>query len=369
MKNVMIIAFVLLLFNGTIYAQNKLVQTEITEKGFTVNQKYKESKKTIFTSGDLLINISPIDPNSLNETLTDAFSLNGTYNYSSYKQTREDYFLKKNGKLLSFSNKSNSELLYVGLDWLRDNDIIDEIGYSRLSEKIQLDFGIKNVSTNLYNPFNNEGKYLSVFKSSFTNNTAVPITFNTTDKIELLSKGVILKPLAMDEISSMLTVSNSFTLGKMSNLFRFYLNSELIIPANTTTYKYFATLPIDNDSSVFEVIYNDKVPQRSKWEISKETKEINNAYTFYELLVYPAGNYFYENIYVVLLNSNADAYIVGSKLYINKNDIDKELSILTYAIYEKKLFYFPLKFIPRQYLDFDRKKRKSLPNELIQIKI
>jgi hypothetical protein len=155
----------------------------------------------------------------------------------------------------------------------------------------------------------------------------------------------------------------------MSNLYRSYLNSDLIIPPNTSTFKYFATLPIDNSSNEFEVTYNEKTTQRSKWEITKETKEINNTYTFYELLIYPAGNYFYENIYVIISNSNVDAYIVGSKLYVNKNDIDKEISILTYAIYEKKLYYFPFKFVPRQYLDFNKKRRKSLPNELIQIKI
>lgn len=45
------------------------------------------------------------------------------------------------------------------------------------------------------------------------------------------------------------------------------------------------------------------------------------------------------------------------------------MSIFVYDIYEKKLFYFPLKFVPHKYLDLEKKRRDRLPIDLIQIKL
>jgi hypothetical protein len=369
MKSLSLIFLSFYLFSINTQGQNKLIQTEINEKGYSVSQKYSEIKDINFNSDELFLKILPVDPESLNGILATSNAINGKFNYSVYNQTRQDFFLKKTGKILNYSSKTNSELLLTGLDWLFDNDIIDVSGYSKLTELIQSDFHIDAASSNIFNPFFFDGTYLSVFKTVFTNNTEFPIAFKFFDKIEILSNGNILRPLSQEQLTTILTSANAFTSGKMNNIFRFYLNQELIIPAHTTTNKYFATLPIDNSSDDFMIIFNNESCQKSQWKIVKEVKQIDKSYTFYELIVYPAGNYYYENIYTVILNSDADAYIAGSKLYVNKNDLDKDISILTYAVYDKKLYYFPLKFKPSKYLDIEKKKRKPLPNELIQIKL
>jgi hypothetical protein len=254
-----------------------------------------------------------------------------------------------------------------------DNDLIDDSDYSKLAEEIQVDFAQKEEGTNSFerasgsfNPFSIDAKYLSTFRITFVNNTDVPIKFN--NKIELLSNKNVLKPLSQSEIISMLKVANSFNFPKMVNLGRYNLDSTLIIPANSSAFKCFATLPIDNSSTSFEIFYNDKGSQKSKWDISKTKQEINNKYTFYELEVYPTS-WTYENIYVIVRNSNANAYVAGSKLYVDKDNIDKELSIFAYAIYENKLFYFPFKFVPHKYLDLEKKRRERLPIVLIPIKL
>jgi hypothetical protein len=370
MKKFFTVTAFLCLSINLIHAQRKLRQTEITENILEINQKYIEAKEVNFTLDNLLIRIEPIDPSSLNESLLNSFNLDGKYKYIFKRQTREEYFLKKSGRYLTYSNKPNAEILISGLDWLIDNDIIEQSDYSKLAEKILADFGESIDYTNPFNPFNySEDQYLTVFKANFINNTNAPILFGLNNRLEILSNDNILKPLSQDEIINLLKSANTFNLSKLSNLMRYYLNSELIIPSNSSTFKYFATLPIDNYNNNFDVILNNKDSQKSRWEIIKDKKEINKEYTFYELEVYPAGTYYYENIYVIVLNSNVDAYVTGSKIYINREDIDKEISILTYAIYQKKLYYYPLKFVPNQYIDLEKKKRKPLPNELIQIKM
>jgi hypothetical protein len=370
MKRLISIFVFLFISVGFINAQRKLRQTEITENVMVVNQKYVEKQDVSFTLDNLVIKIEPIDPPSLNESLINSDLLDGKYIYTFSRQTREDYFLKKSGKILTYTNKSNLEILIAGLDWLIDNDIIGQVDNLKLIELINADFGQQTDGTNPSNPFNFiNNQYLTVFKSTFINKTNVPIQFNINNKIEILSNDNILKPLSQPEIISLLTAANTYNVSKMSNLMRYYFNSDLIIPPNTTTFKYFATLPIDNNSNSFDIVLNEKLTQRSKWEIIKDVKERLEKYTFFELEVYPSGTYSYENIYVIILNSNVNAYIVGSKIYINKDDIDKEISILTYAVYQNKLYYYPLKFVPSQYLDLEKKRRKPLPNELIQIKM
>ena len=366
MKKIVTIFFLIFLFGNFIYSQGKLKQTEFIEKGFSVHQEFLETKKIVFSSDNLLINISPVDPSSLNGSFTNTSYLSGEFNYTFIEKTRGDYFLKKDGKLPAFANKTNPEILYAGLDWLMDNDIIDESDYSKLSERIQWDFGQTNGVSSSFNPYSINDKYLSIFKTVFVNNTNVPIKFY--NKFEILSNENIINPLSKDEIVTLLTASSSFNVAKLINLNRYNLDSALIIPANSSTYKFFATLPIDYNSNSIEIIYNDKDSQKSKWEIKKNKKEINNKYAFYEIEVYPSS-WFYENIYVIIRNSNLNAYAAGSKLYVDKVDIDKEISLFIYAIYEKKLFYFPFKFTPHKYLNLEKNRRERLPTDLIQIKM
>ncbi len=47
---------------------------------------------------------------------------------------------------------------------------------------------------------------------------------------------------------------------------------------------------------------------------------------------------------------------------IKNFDEDGNIRFDVYAIYEKKLFYFPLKFTPHKYLDLEKKRRDRTPN-------
>ncbi|VXD18068.1 hypothetical protein [Marinoscillum sp. 108] len=117
-KAAVLIAF--FAFGTDANSQRKIKKIEIQESGYNVQLKLiPQSSHTSYDG--LSIKINPISASDLNREFMNQCHLNGDFNYSYYEKSRSTYFLKKR-KIKR--EKSNSEFILEGAEWLFENEKI-----------------------------------------------------------------------------------------------------------------------------------------------------------------------------------------------------------------------------------------------------
>jgi hypothetical protein len=363
MKSVNVFVIILSLLCRISFSQNGIRKASVQETGYHVDVQYIEKTRTQFDLNGLSIKVEPVDPSSLSSAMDKSSVLNGKYSYTFLDRTRKEYFQTKKKNQIRYSD-TNSEAFINGLEWLDENNIIDTGDYNSILREA-LNSDDLSDETDISNPYFLKDQYLSTFKVNFDNKTNNSIRFSNS--FELLTENSLLEPLSNYDLSYLLEKSNTLNQYKLANILRYNLDSVLVIPANSSCTKYFSTVPINYNASSIEIKLNSRAPQSAKWDIVKEISPIDNQYIYYELYAYPS-TWYYNDVFIIIRNQDINAYSVGRVLYIDEKDLTKELSILIYALYQGKSYYSVLKFTPATYIDLEKKKRTTLPVEMIQIK-
>lgn len=345
------------------FGNRRMRGIELEEKGYTINVDTTTLvPKSILIDG-IKMQIQPIDPSSLNDQFYYLYNLNGQYKYSYYDESREKYFFKKNRRRSKY--KTDIEFTIEGANWLLDNDIISD----EIFDDINRDLVSQNDSTkseypvekrSSYNPYYLGGKYLSTFDIKFENNTDKAQTLSAL--MQLSTNNTTLIPLSTAKILSFQRQGAS--IAHLEALERFNYVDDIIIPPNSVVKKYIAFLPFDLMNNTIELLVStENESKRMSWNLNIDKKYINERYFYYAIKIlnesYPYYSYYH-------INGEVDAHIEDDILYINKEDINNNMSIFCYCR-GLSLSYGTVDFKAIDYLDFDKNKRSSINIELEKI--
>jgi len=367
-KNILIILITIVAFNG--YAQRKIKKTVVEEVGFKIKLNFKtETNELVYN--DLKLKITPVSTSSLNEKFLSESEINGEFEYSNYEKSRSSFFLKKRKKKLK---KTEFEFLLEGVDWLLQNENINNEEYKYLFQKVVLKYDytrekefIDSQKIILCNPYYIGGKYLNVFELEINNETN---SYQKYDKKLLIEAGqLLLQPMSYQKIIEVLKKGNLLNQEKIETLNRYNLPNELIIPPHSKFIKYFATVPVQYNNNDELKISFEGLNSKFKWIIDVEHDLIDEKYSFFEL----STSWSYDNLNSNLgvnfckLNATSNIFYVNGDVYINENNLDDEFEVISISLLSDKLYFSRLKFIGRDYIQLDKNKRKGILLKTIKI--
>lgn len=346
------------------FSQRKIKKLDIKEEGISVKISYQPILDKIESNG-VIVKIAPIPANELNTLFSQSNQLNGKFDYSYYDKSRSSYFLKKQKKK---REKSDLEFLLEGIEWLLDNEKINEEEYDELSRLVLTDFipdyksepsDAENIT--LSNPYFLENIYMNMFKIELVNSTKSVIKFD--ENILIMNGNNVSTKLSSDFLSTKLQESNTLNLKKSVTLERYNLETPLLLPPNSTVTKYFSVLPLELSSEKLEIILTN-YSQSMSWKVLKSQDKIDKQYSFYEFEL--ANNdgvqeLIEDNYTILSRNSSPTAYLSDSKLFINSEDIDKNIEVFILSLYSDKLYYARKSDIKAiNYLDLTKNRRSMI---------
>ena len=354
-------------------AQRKIKKIEVEEVGFNIKLNLIP-KTNELNYNNLKIKITPLSTSSLNEKFLTESNFNGKFEYSHYKHSRNSFFLKKSKKK---REKSDFEFLLDGVDWLVENNKINNQEYNELVKQIIFSYDSergkeiystqKNISCN---PYYIGDKYLNIFEIEFSNQTK---TYQKFDKKLLIETGnLLLYPLSKDEIIEKLIQNKLLNQDKIQTLYRYNLSNEIIIPPNSTFIKYFAIVPINYDNNELKVSF-EGLNSKFKWTIDKDYESIDKKYTFFELSTkWYYGDYTPDvgNNFCIL-NAPANIYISNGVIFIEDKNLNDEFEIISLSIYNDRLYFGRTKLKGIDYIELEKGRRKEIlikPTKIDELK-
>lgn len=325
------------------FGQRKIKKLEVIEKGYNINIEFNPVIDEIVFN-ELKFKIVPISADELNSLFLKESSINGKFEYTYYDNSRNSYFLKKRKKK---REKSDFEFLFEGVEWLIDNEKINQQEYDELVKQIIFNYD-KEAGDEIYstdriissNPYYIQNRYLSVFKIEISNPTKSYLTFD--ENITIQSGNSIYRPLPSKFIIKELQKSNLMNVDKALTLERHNLPDSISIPPNSKFEKLFAVLPIDYNNKILEISFSG-INSKFKWEIIKDETIINELYTFYEFNIdweYSGIVKHYADNFNVLKKSNQSSVFLGNnELFIGEENLNEVFEIFTLSLYGATLYY------------------------------
>lgn len=340
MKNYLLLLLTLTLSIAS-YGQRKIKTVEVKEEGLQVKRVFKPINDEVSYKG-AKIKITPISAEELNSMFDNETGYNGEFNYSYYMKTVNSFFLKKNKKK---KEKSDLEFLIEGADWLLENEkiaqnehklLVKEIYYNNNFELAEEIYNSSKRTQN--NPFYINGKYLSVFKVEFTNNTNSFIPFNNEIFVE--SGNSIQLPLSSSFISTIQNTHNS--VNKIIALERHNLEKGMMIPPYSKFTKLFAITPTNyNEKSL--TISISGVNKKFKWNIDQNNSTIDLLHKFHEFKIswFTDGNYTFSSAkkYSIVDKSTGYAFFSEDNFLIEDKDLNSEIEIFALVLNNDKLYF------------------------------
>ena len=359
-KYFVLFAFIVSVINCQ--AQRKIKKLEVEEVGFSVNLNF-EAVSDELKYQDVKLKITPLSTSTLNEKFLNESSFNGKFEYSHYEKSRNSYFLKK---LKRKREKSDFEFLVEGVDWLLDNDKINNEEYNELIKQIVLNYDYET-GRDLYNadliiscnPYYISDKYLNTFEIEINNPTN---SFQTFDiKLLIESGNMLLQPLTTADIKERLEQYELLNHNKVLTLNRYNLPTEITIPPNSKIIKYFATAPIDYNNNELNISL-EGVDTKFKWIVNKKHDSFKEKYIYFECKT----NWFYEdyssnigdNFYLVTSSDNI--YFSNEAVFIGESNLAEEFELVTISLYSDKLYFSRSKFKGIDFIDIAKNRRKEM---------
>jgi len=353
------------------FGQRRIKKLEVDENGYGTNITLTPIKDEIKLNG-LEIKIIPLSADELNSKFIRESSLNGKFEYSYYDKSRNSYFLKKRKKK---REKSNFEFLYEGVEWLLDNEKIDQHEYDELVKKIIYHFdksaGDEIYSTNQIiscNPYFIQDRYLSTFKIEISNTTQSHLTFN--EPIIIQNGNSIYEPLSADFIKDLLQKSNLLNIDKSFVLERHNIKDSILIPPNSSIEKIFAVLPINYIEKFLEISFPDS-DAKLKFEINKHETIINELYTFYEFNVswlYSMTESYSGKKFSILKSNPSSVFLGYNELFIGEKNLNEDFEVFTLALYDEYLYYGRNSNLKgKDFIDKEKNRRKTITLKLERI--
>lgn len=359
------LVFALLCISMIVNGQKSIKKMEIEEIGYHVQIEF-DPIINLMTCNGIELKIKPISTNVLNEKLTFESNLNGLFDYTYYDRSVETYFLKSKKKY----QKTDFAFYVEGLDWLLERKLIDNSEYISLYNEILTKFGdiseIESVflhATAKSNPYFINGKYLSLFMIEFSNASSGFKVFDS--KLVVEAGNSILLPLGKDFLIQELIRDGSLNNRKSFALERHNFDGSISIPPKSTISKYFSVLPIDYDSENIEISI-DGCQRKMEFEINKSESNINEKFVYYVFNIeWTYGTTKTDNgeNFVLLSHVNNKNYYMDSEkeLYLSENEIDHDLKIIAYSMYQDILFFKVTTITPSSYINFDKNRRENIP--------
>ncbi|MCD4665500.1 MAG: hypothetical protein K8R68_09520 [Bacteroidales bacterium] len=366
MKNLSVI-LILLALNITGFSQKKLKIEEVVEEGVVSNFVLTTTTANAEFDNGLKIKMEIVDGSSLDDYFFKLREYDGRYNYTFYSKDREGYFLNKK-KRKRFYTKDEVEFLFEGLDWLLDNDYIDEDVNDKFEAEIlfgredELEDNYYSTSTyNYFNPYvvpeDGKYKYLSLIKLTIENTSDGPLS-NDLD-ISIFNSDEVFSYLTNYELSSLYQTS-ALRDRKFNSLVRSNIDFVDLFPGKSKTVKYAAFLPFSlSNDNILAKISNSSQTIDFVWKGSVDKTEIKKVYNYYEIRLKPDAGTFRS--YYIVTDDSPKVYIVGNYLYVQEQDIDKPVSFYYLGMKKNKLFHGKVNEVKASdYLEIPRLKRSKI---------
>lgn len=346
---------------------------------------------------DFTVSLKLVDPAALNNYFYELDRLNGKLEYTVFDASREKFFIKKKRKKRT---KSDSEYLLEGLRWLLQSEKIDDDLYQKIYRDIiatyedaEAEVETFEFKHEYYNPYFIGDKYLSLFELEITNKSSsskrfkynVELTADNNSTLPLsdyeildfinkyINTGLYIENFTVTDNSAS-RIIESFeqnTYSKSLALNRVNFKPDMVIPANQKVKKYLSMVPVDNANGKFDIHFIDEnTNSKVHWNVVKQRSIVDETYYYYELVLNPngEGTGYREYEFIEYVNGQADAYIDGDLIFINKNDVGESIEIFCYALSSGgKLNYGTHTFKASDFIDLTKNRRQEIEYELNEI--
>jgi hypothetical protein len=368
MKKIVSLVFITLLFATYTVGQRKIKILKVDEKGASTSLIFKAITDSL-NNEEFSIALTPINPSTLNQKFISYNYTDGRFNYSSFSENSQSYFLKKRYKK---EKKTDFIKLIEGAQWLYDNEKISLSELNAINDKLLSKYypniALENANRIIScNPYYIGNVYLSVFKIKITNKTNKEKVFH--NNISVNNGTSMFLPLSNESIIRELSLRNMMNSKKSLILKRFNLPKTLIIPPKTTAIYYFAVLPINYSSNKLKINISE-INKEASWIVKRTHTSINTTSIYYEFVLdLHYSNYMFDEdefIYIVD-KSQENIEIVNSDIFIPKNTMEKPFEIFTYGIYSKNIYFGRKTILGSDYILLEKKKRKVIKIDLEKI--
>ncbi|MGB0430628.1 MAG: hypothetical protein ACPGLV_09155 [Bacteroidia bacterium] len=351
------------------YGQRSIKKHQVEEIGYHKNVVLKPLNNSLIHNG-LEVKINPISADDLNAQFNKEVNIDGKFDYAVYTKSRQTYFLKKRGRK---REKSDFEFYLEGIEWLLENNSINQTQYNELYSQIIKTyspdaFANFNTAISYNNPYHINGKYLNVFEIELYNPTDNFITLK--EELIIQNGNKTYNALPSNEIVEPLTRSGSINANKGQLLQRHNLKYNTTIPPKSTVKKLFATLPIDFKADYLN-IYLMGSEGKMQWEVVQTITTLDENYSYFEFNVdMSCEGYSIEDrqSFSVLTNKPSNIFLNQGQLFIEEKELDTDFQIIGITIYNDE-FYFggiPLKK-GSAFLDIAKGRRETISLRLSAI--
>ncbi|MBK7568926.1 MAG: hypothetical protein IPI31_13980 [Bacteroidetes bacterium] len=377
MKTILFIPIICTLLFGKLQAQEGISLTKV-EEIYTLSEINYTGEKTItlkLNSG-LIIKVTPVNPPELDELFYEKSLANGQLQYKDYDQSKNDYFIKKKKKRQK-AEKTNTEMLMELAEILLENSKITEEQYNKVklsveNRKTEAEPEIESNIPIAINPFYLNKKYLSVYQLTIENLTAKPIIFD--EEINLLFGGKLYSRYSTQEVLDLYKIENINNFSKISLLINENLSENILVPAGVTFSKYICTEPIKYEAGKLSLIISSSTNSATaNWDIDISTNEIEKTYTYNVFDFYITSNtgLDFSNMsdddgVLISFTDNVDFHLLGQKLYVNQDDLEKPIDFIALFIYLDNAYFTFTQVVPQTYLDINKKRTEDIEIETIR---
>jgi hypothetical protein len=341
--NRLLLIFSILILNSC--APKRLKKTVELNYSNVIFQPSELSKKV---NSNLTLNIEPIDAKKLNNEIFEASRLDGSYE----KTLIQSYiYLEESRQSLTLEDKRRLEIALSIENFLNkvgSEENIPEAVVINFKEKILnsyllgKSFGFNGSELNYFrgnerykslNPYNNNNKYLSLFKLTFKN-SGNAIEEIESKNFQILNNNELLYPFKNQYFEDNLKGQES-----LKFIYRMNLPDNLRVVPGQTVIKYVSIPALNTEYKNLLVNYiaKDKTIDFG-YNINIETKsEVENFTGFKILQSQYSGNYRY---YYVVKTSDAIFPLIDNSFFINDKNLNQPITIYKLTIDSHKGEHF-----------------------------
>ncbi len=377
MKTILFLPIICTLLFGNLQAQEGISLTKV-EEIYTLSEVNYIGDKTItlkLNSG-LIIKATPVNPPELDELFYEKSLANGQLQYRDYEQSRKDYFIKKK-KNKEKEEKTNTEMLLELAEIFLEEKTLTENQYTKVKLGIENRKMDNNTEINLgvplmSNPFYINKKYLSVYQLIIENPTTLPIVFK--EEINLLFGNKLYSRYTTQDVLELYEIDNISSYSKISLLINENLQENLLIPPGVAVSKYICTEPIKYEPGPLTlIISSSNSSTKAIWNIDISINKIEKTFTYnvFDFFITSSGGIDFRESPIadgilISLTQNSDFFLLRDNLYVNQDDLEKEIAFVALYIYMDNAYFGMGQITPKTYINDKKQRMEDIEIEIVR---
>jgi len=377
MKTILFLPIICTLLFGNLQAQEGISLTKV-EEIYTLSEVNYIGDKTItlkLNSG-LIIKATPVNPPELDELFYEKSLANGQLQYRDYEQSRKDYFIKKK-KNKEKEEKTNTEMLLELAEIFLEEKTLTENQYTKVKLGIENRKMDNNTEINLgvplmSNPFYINKKYLSVYQLIIENPTTLPIVFK--EEINLLFGNKLYSRYTTQDVLELYEIDNISSYSKISLLINENLQENLLIPPGVAVSKYICTEPIKYEPGPLTlIISSSNSSTKAIWNIDISINKIEKPFTYnvFDFFITSSGGIDFRESPIadgilISLTQNSDFFLLRDNLYVNQDDLEKEIAFVALYIYMDNAYFGMGQITPKTYINDKKQRMEDIEIEIVR---